>query len=162
MLSLKAGILKDKEHLVALAGLFLAGLLAFLVTRALLVPRDFGVLGHFRLGALADNQARPLVYGGRESCEGCHTDEAAVHKSGKHLGVSCEACHGPLAAHAEDPGAAQGRRPNGRDLCLTCHTANAAKPRAFPQINVKEHSESGACVECHAPHRPESAPGVKP
>ena len=158
----KTALLKDKEHLVALVGLFLAGLLVFLIARALFVPRDFGVLGHFRFGALADNQARPLVYAGHAACEMCHVEQAAAHQAGKHRGVSCEACHGPLAAHAEDPGAAAGVRPNGREVCLTCHRANTAKPKAFPQIEVKDHSPSGACTECHVAHRPETAPGAKP
>ena len=41
-----------KEHLLRVAGLFVAGVLAFLVLQAFLVPRGFGVYGHYRAGAL--------------------------------------------------------------------------------------------------------------
>ncbi len=143
----KPGFLKDKEHLVALGGLFVAGLMVFAVVRAALVPRDFGLYGHFRAGALADNRQRPLVYAGHATCEACHSDVAAVHDQGRHAGVSCEACHGPLAAHADAPDKVKGRRPDGRQLCLGCHAANAAKPKSFPQIV--------------APHRPEGEQKVK-
>jgi hypothetical protein len=158
----KPGILQDREHLVAVAALFVAGLVAFLVVRLMLVPRDFGVYGHYRAGALADNQQRPLAYAGHEACEACHTDVAALHKSGRHARVACEACHGPLLAHAEDPEAAKGRRPEGRELCLGCHLANAAKPKSFPQVDAKEHAGDGTCLACHAPHRPEGEQGAKP
>ena len=151
----KTGVLKNARHLLALAGLFLAGLVAFLVARALLVPSDFGVYGHFRTSALADNRARPLVYAGRAACEGCHVAEATLLASGKHGRVSCETCHGPLGAHARDPEAAEGRRPDGRAVCLGCHAANAAKPRSFPQIQPQEHFAEEVCLTCHPAHRPE-------
>jgi hypothetical protein len=152
-------LLRDKEHLVVLTGLFFLALLVFLGLRALLVPADFGVYGHFRRSALDENQARPLVYAGREVCQTCHVDEAAKLKTGKHAGVGCEACHGALGAHAEDPSTAQARRPAGRDFCLGCHAANVAKPHKFPQIQAKGHAD-GPCVTCHTPHSPQIEKGA--
>ncbi len=154
--------LRDREHLIRVAGLFVGGLLAFLFLRALFIPTGFGVYGHFRAGALPDNRARPVAYAGRATCEGCHTDVADARKGSKHQAISCESCHGPLAAHAEDPGAVKPNRPDPRQTCLVCHTANVAKPAAFPQVNPREHAESGACVACHQAHRPEEPPKEGP
>ena len=49
-----------REHLVRVAGLFLAGVVVFVVLQALLIPEGFGLYGHYRAGALADNRARPF------------------------------------------------------------------------------------------------------
>jgi len=145
---------ENKEHLVRVAALFAVGLAAFLALQAILVPEGFGVYGHYRAGALADNRARPLVYAGRGSCAECHSDAADALKGGKHAGVGCEACHGPLARHAEDASVQKAERPDGRAVCLRCHTANVAKPAGFPQVQTKEHSPEGACLECHPAHSP--------
>jgi len=145
---------QDKEHLVRMAGLFAAGVAVFFVLRLALVPADFGKHGHYRGGALDDNRARPLVYGGHERCEGCHTDVVEARHQGGHEGVRCEACHGPLAAHAESPGDVRPARPDPQRICLTCHLANAGKPRGFPQVSVPDHAEAGACGDCHVPHAP--------
>jgi hypothetical protein len=147
--------LRDTRHLLGLASLFLAGLLVFLVARSLFVPPGFGQYGHFRSGALTDNRARSLAYAGHAACEACHDAEAGQHAAGRHKGVACESCHGPLAAHAEHPESVPGRKPDGRGVCLGCHTANTAKPKAFPQIQPQEHFAGELCVTCHPAHRPE-------
>ncbi len=155
-------MLKDKGHLFAVVALFLAALVVFLVARAVLTPHDFGVHGHYRAGALEDNRRHPLVYAGHESCATCHDDVAKVHDQGRHEGVACEACHGPLGMHASDPSEAEGRRPDRREVCLGCHAASGAKPRAFPQIVAGDHAPEGDCADCHGAHRPEGAPGEEP
>jgi hypothetical protein len=149
------GFFRDKEHLFRMAGLFIAGLLAFLLFRALLVPEDFGTYGHYRAGALADNRDRPLHFAGRAACEDCHTDVAAVRKGSKHAQVACEACHGPQAKHAADPASEKPPRPDAKAICLVCHMENAAKPAKFPQVNPKDHGDGQACNSCHKPHHPE-------
>lgn len=154
--------LKDSEHLIRVAGLFLVGLLLFLVLQALLVPEGFGVYGHFRSGALADNRARPLSFAGHAACEECHSDVAAARKGGKHAAVGCEACHGPLARHAEDPGTAKAARPDPRKLCIVCHSVNVAKPARFRQVEPREHSGGESCLTCHTAHNPGVAPEAKP
>jgi hypothetical protein len=151
-------LLKDSEHLVRVAALFVAGLIVFLLVQRWLVPEGFGAYGHFRPGALEDNRGRALTYAGRTACADCHTDVADALKVGKHASVGCEACHGPLARHAEDPGAAGAERPNPRSVCLVCHTANVAKPAGFPQIVPGDHSDEGPCVTCHVAHDPGAAP----
>jgi hypothetical protein len=149
-------LLKDREHLVRLAGLFVAAVVLFLVVRAAAVPKGFGVLGHYRSGALGEVAARPASFAGRQACADCHGDIADKLHGGKHAGVGCEACHGPLAGHAADPGSVPGVKPEPRKLCPVCHMQNVAKPKAFPQVDVKEHAEGASCIDCHDPHHPDA------
>jgi predicted CXXCH cytochrome family protein len=142
------------EHLVRVFGLFAAGLLLFLLAKALLVPADFGVYGHYRAGALADNRAEPLVHAGRAACAACHAERVAELGKGKHAGVGCESCHGPLAAHAAEPKARKAQRPDGRALCLACHRTNVARPPSFSQVDPRDHAPEGACTDCHSAHDP--------
>jgi hypothetical protein len=147
-------LLEHREHLVRLAALFAGAALVFFAARAVLVPDDFGELGHYRAGALADAASRTAAFAGRASCLDCHGDAGDALHGGKHASVGCEACHGPLAAHAADPAEAKAVRPAAASLCPVCHERNVAKPRSFPQVELKEHAE-GPCSDCHAPHRPE-------
>jgi hypothetical protein len=150
------GWFEDKEHLVRMAGLFAIGIAVFVVLQVTLVPADFGRYGHYRAGALDDNASRPLNFAGRAACEKCrsHTDIVEARKGSRHERIGCEACHGPLAKHASAPRDVKPVRPDGRTTCLKCHVANVAKPAGFPQVVIAEHSESGACTECHKPHSP--------
>jgi len=144
----------DAGHLVRLVLLFVVGILVFVVARAVFVPADFGELGHYRAGALADIRARPPLYAGRAACAACHAEVAKAKAAGKHARVGCESCHGPLGAHAAAPKSARAERPAAVPLCSRCHTANQAKPKGFPQVDPPEHSQGAACIECHNPHAP--------
>ncbi len=148
---------KDREHLVRMAGLFLVGLILFLLVQLLLVPKDFYRLGHFRAGALADNAARPVVFAGRESCASCHPDVVEARKGSRHGTIGCEACHGALGKHADDPSSLKPTRPDARTLCLVCHREDVAKPKSFKQVNPQEHMGGEPCLSCHKPHHPEMA-----
>ena len=55
---------KDAEHLFRLAGLFVAGLVVFLVVRAWLIPENFGAYGHYRPGAVDAVAALPIHHPG--------------------------------------------------------------------------------------------------
>jgi len=149
---------KDKMHLVRMAALFAAGVVVFVLARAIFVPKGFGLYGHYRAGALADNRSRPVSYAGRALCGDCHTDKKEELASGKHAGVGCETCHGPLARHAEDPSALKPAKPEPKTLCVGCHLAGVAKPRKFPQIDPKAHFDGGDCHACHASHAPNKEP----
>jgi len=142
---------KDSAHLIRLAGVFLLGLVLFLVLRTELIPRSFGRYGPFRGDALAEISARPVAFAGHEACENCHPDEAALKASGAHKTVNCESCHGPLAKHADDPGTVQPVLPEVAKLCMRCHAKNIAKPAGFPQT---EANGSKPCDLCHKPHSP--------
>lgn len=147
-------LFQDIEHLLRLAAVFLVCVLLFIAARAAFVPDDFGVYGHYRAGALDDNREHPLAFAGRAACEECHDDVVASRAGSAHEGVGCEACHGPLQAHALDPSESVPERPDGERICLTCHQASPSRPAWFPQVTVEEHSMGDACNECHEPHHP--------
>jgi uncharacterized CHY-type Zn-finger protein len=144
----------EYTHLIRMAGLFAVGIAAFLLVRWLLVPADFGQLGHYRTGAVADNMQRPVKFAGQAACVECHTDVAELRAKGKHAAVSCESCHGALAAHAQNPDGARPVRPDTRKTCIVCHTAGISKPKTFPQVVPAEHAPEGPCSECHVVHNP--------
>jgi uncharacterized CHY-type Zn-finger protein len=146
---------RDSEHLVRLVGLFAAGILVFLVLRMVMVPKSFGVYGHYRAGALLDLRARDPVYAGRAACADCHDDIVAQRVGSRHAQIGCESCHGALAAHAADPEAVKPELPEATPLCERCHQANVARPHGFPQVDPAEHAEGSPCTECHSPHHPE-------
>lgn len=145
---------KDSEHLLRLAGLFTAGALLFLAARAALIPAGFGEYGHYRAGSLQDNRNKPLRFAGSAVCADCHDEAAQTVKAGKHAGVRCQACHGPLLAHTDDPVAAAAHRPDPLGLCPVCHEKNVAKPRGFPQVDTREHAAGSSCIDCHTAHSP--------
>ncbi len=145
---------RSGEHLLRVGALFLAGIAVFIGAQRLLVPKDFGALGHYRPGALADNRDRPSLYAGHATCEECHTEVAETKRKGKHAGPACEACHGPLATHASDP-SIKPARPDARTLCVRCHAALVGRPSRFPQIQPADHVPEGAsCLDCHVAHDP--------
>src|SRR5829696_5436932 len=65
-------LFKDKEHLVRMAGIFAVGVVVFLGLQALLVPKTFGLYGHYRAAAITEVAAQPMSYAGRASCAACH------------------------------------------------------------------------------------------
>jgi len=144
---------KNAGHLFRLAGVFLAGLMLFLTLRGFLVPKSFGQYGHYRGNSLSEVAARTVNFAGHQSCEACHSDVSDKKAKGKHALVNCEACHGPLAKHADDP-SLQPAKLDTAMLCPRCHEANPAKPRTFPQVASAEHSTGLPCDTCHQPHSP--------
>lgn len=151
---------KDIEHLIRLAVVILVLLAIFLVLRVAVVPRSFGEYGHYRGAAIAEAAARPVAFAGHDVCEACHTDVVEQKKQGKHVVVPCEACHGALDKHADDPASVTPAKLDTAVVCARCHEANSAKPKGFPQVVTADHSDGIACDACHQPHRPkiETAP----
>lgn len=144
---------KEAKHLFHFAGLFVLAFLVFLVVRHFVVPKSFGEYGHYRGAAMGEIAAHPVKFAGHQTCEGCHTDILDVKSKGKHAHVNCEACHGALANHADDP-SIKPVLPDTAVLCARCHTASAAKPKGFPQVVPAEHSGGVPCQTCHNPHSP--------
>jgi hypothetical protein len=151
-----SGRFKDSGHLLRLAVLFVAAIGVFLVARRAFVPHDFGKYGWYRAGALDDVRALPIKYAGQKACVECHSDVGDLRATGRHAHVSCESCHGPLAAHASGD-VPKPPRPEGRAICIRCHAASPSKPAAFPQVVVGDHAGDGPCIECHQPHAPKIA-----
>jgi len=147
-------LLRNAGHLIRVLVLLALALIAFLVIRRTVIPPDFGKYGHFRPRAMDDIRARPINFAGHETCEACHSEEAAVKGKGKHANIACEACHGPLAKHAADPSSVVPQLPDTAVLCARCHEASQAKPKWFPQVVTAEHSGGVACNTCHKPHQP--------
>ncbi len=152
---------KDAEHLFRLAGLFVVGLLLFLLLRWVFIPKGFGKYGHYRAEALAEISSKPIVYAGHKACKECHTDVVDVKKAGKHAHVNCEGCHGPQEQHVLDPASVVPELPDTASLCPRCHEANLAKPQKFPQVKSSEHSMDQPCKTCHTPHSPAIGSGEK-
>ena len=144
----------DWVHLVRPALVLIAAMGVFLVVRAAVIPKDFGKYGHYRPGALDLVRSHPIAYAGQDTCVMCHDDQAKVRAAGKHAHVACEACHGPLAKHADDPESNRPKLPDVADLCRRCHEKDAAKPKSFPQVVTAEHSGGMLCNSCHQPHNP--------
>lgn len=154
-------IFKDSGHLFRLAALYAFGTLTFLCIRGFLVPKSFGQYGHYRGNAIAEIAARPIHFAGHQACVTCHADIQQMKQSGMHAQVNCEACHGPLAKHADDP-SVQPAKLDTAILCVRCHAATAAKPKGFPQVAALDHSNGLPCETCHKPHSPAiSAGGAK-
>lgn len=147
------GVFKDAGHLFRFAGVFVVGSLLILGARAFFVPRSFGQYGHYRGNAIPEIASHPIKFAGHQACETCHTDVLEKKKTGKHAQVSCEACHGPLAKHADDPSSSQPAKLDTALLCVRCHAASAARPKKFPQI-AADHSGGLSCETCHQPHSP--------
>ncbi len=138
-------VFKDIEHLIRLALVIAIAVVAFIFVRAAVIPRSFGQYGHYRGDAIAEIAARPIAFAGHQVCEGCH---------GKHIVVPCEACHGALSNHAEDPASVTPPKLDTAVVCARCHEANSAKPKTFPQVVTADHSGGIACDTCHQPHKP--------
>ncbi len=85
-------------------------IVGYFLTRWILVPSDFGLLGHYRASSITTNMQKEIRYAGAEACTECHDQIVATKKQGYHRGVSCEACHGPTVAHIQDPGESQAGR----------------------------------------------------
>jgi hypothetical protein len=146
--------LRDSAHLIRPALVLLAALGLFIAIRAAVIPEGFGKYGHYRAGALEANRAKPISYAGQATCVLCHEDQGKSRAAGRHANVACEACHGPLAKHADDPASLKPTRPDTANLCRRCHEKDAAKPEKFPQVVTAEHSGGAACNTCHQPHNP--------
>jgi Cytochrome c554 and c-prime len=144
---------KDFEHVLRIAVAFAIGIGVFLVWRSWMVSPDFGRYGHFRAGALDDAMGRPVVFAGQTACLDCHGDVGEARSAGRHAHVACEACHGPLAAHASGEGDTPAR-PQALVLCPVCHAAKQGKPATFPQVVVQDHMGDTSCTECHRAHNP--------
>jgi hypothetical protein len=150
------------QHVIRIAGIFLAGFLLFLIVRAWFIPSDFGVEGFYRMGARLDAMAKPLAYGGEVECVSCHNEADDLRRTGRHAKVKCEACHGPSWKHTQEASDVKTPTIELPKLCLTCHTKAAGKPADFPQIVAVSHYPARACADCHQPHKPKAEPVKEP
>ena len=152
---------------------------AFVVVSHLAVPASFGIYGHYRADSVKEFMAKPTIHGDATSCFNCHdkTHKDLLEKKvkGKHATVPCENCHNPLSFHAKpDPQTGELKMfekmaiNKSNKLCGYCHEYLVARPKSFPQVELKEHVtkqdaefEEGVCVVCHDPHNPSVKEEVK-
>ncbi len=140
------------DALMRIGVVFLLLVALVLVARALLPPilKDREI---YDLKAVEREVARPARFAGSDVCAGCH-DQSAVKSRGYHRNLSCETCHGPAQAHAENPGEIKPTLPRMREFCVRCHAYDPSRPTGFPQINPAAHNPLKQCVACHNPHDP--------
>ncbi len=136
--------------------LVLGIVVVYSTARHFLTPPSFGQYGWYRGQALAESATRERTYAGKAACEECHSDQVQKLLKGSHKTLSCEGCHGPALAHAENPDVKLDKL--NFTPCLRCHEANPSRPKWHKQIASKEHYTGSKCTECHVPHYPTEAP----
>jgi hypothetical protein len=140
---------------------FLIIVIVYLAARWILIPTDFGLLGHYRASSITTNTQKEIRYAGAEVCTECHDQLVAAKKQGYHRGVSCEACHGPALAHTQGPGNLKPAVTRTRTLCLLCHEYLPTRPTGFPQVISDSHNPTQPCISCHRPHEPKPPQPLK-
>lgn len=134
-----------------------------LMTRALVVPEDFGVYergymyGWHRKSNEAEWKTIRVKYKTARVCAGCHKDKHDELIKSVHAAISCENCHGPNYDHPEDPLGMNIDR--SRNLCIRCHSYLPYKGTlrgGIPGIDPDKHYPSAECVLCHIPHDPKA------
>jgi ribosomal protein S27AE len=129
-------------------------IVAFFAARHFLIPSDFGKYGHYRASAVDEIASQEIKYVGHTVCEDCHDDVTDTIKMSYHRNVMCEVCHGPAAAHIDDPDGNKLPAPRERGYCPLCHEYLPPRPTGFPQIVSESHNPMRACVSCHDAHDP--------
>jgi hypothetical protein len=144
-------------QIVRLVLLTIAIVGSYLVARYFLTPASFRQYGWYRGEALAELATRDQVFAGRKACEICHADEVKKLGQKEHKTLSCESCHGPGQAHADNPDVKMAIL--NYSHCVRCHEFYPSRPKWHHQINSKTHYSTGQkCTECHVPHNPQEVP----
>ena len=128
----------------------------YLVARYFLTPPSFKQYGWYRGAALLEMADRTPSYAGRKACDECHSDEYQKVLAHGHKTLSCEVCHGPGRAHADNPDVKLEVLTYSH--CVRCHEANPSRPKWHKQIVRREHYPESKCAECHVPHMPAEVP----
>lgn len=102
-----------------------------------------------------------------DTCAACHDEVAAAFVDGPHgramakvskevLARSCTSCHGPGAAHVDDPSPDNINRHPGPEACALCHADRAGGLA----LSMPAHPRNGVqCLDCHVSGH--SDPGTK-
>jgi hypothetical protein len=154
--------MEHSKHIIRAVLLVVVIAVAFVLVRHVLYPKSFGWYGHYRFDSVQEYADQAPVHGAPGACAECHDEQTEALAEGKHGSVSCEVCHGPLAAHVrDDEKFADMRIVREKKPCLWCHQYLISRPKDFPQVKVPGHAvEQGAdmsetiCVECHNAHNP--------
>jgi hypothetical protein len=144
-------------QIVRLVLLTIAIVGSYLVARYVLTPASFRQYGWYRGDALVELRSRDPVFAGKRACEECHSNQSQLLLKHEHKTLSCESCHGPGQAHADNPDVKMAIL--NYSHCVRCHEFNPSRPKWHHQINSKTHYFTGQkCTECHVPHNPQEVP----
>jgi len=167
--------MRHARHFVRLLVLLAVTVVAFVRVRAMVVPKDFGALGHFRASAIKEAAAREPRHLGSKECADCHSEIYNPWVNGKHSTPQCENCHGPGFLHvkvvSEDsvdayPDPIKRNRnalrvTSGIQECKWCHLKTFERPSTLKSIksvegHFSEHhrpfTPDSKCTDCHDPH----------
>lgn len=147
---------KIPPQIVRIVLLAIAIVGSYLVARYFLTPSSFKQYGFYRGDALVELASRPTSYAGKKACDECHSDQFQKLIKHEHKTLSCEVCHGPGQAHADNPDVKL--EILSYSHCVRCHEANPSRPKWHKQINSKDHYTGSKCTECHVPHSPLEVP----
>lgn len=159
--------MEHTKHIWRAVFLLIGAVIVAVVARHFMIPRSFGDKGFYRYDSLGEHRSKPPIHGAVDACGACHQPAFDAKKTGKHVSVSCEVCHGPLSDHVKD-NAKIAKAPVDKSytLCLRCHEKLKARPETFPQVEPTEHliAEGAiatgepipeeACIACHDVHSP--------
>jgi hypothetical protein len=129
---------------------------SYCVARYFLTPATFGEYGFYRGAALELLASREPSFAGRGACEECHSEIVKKVADHEHKSLSCESCHGPCKAHAENNDIMPQVLNYG--LCVRCHEASPSRPKWHKQVVLKDHYPGSKCTECHIAHSPSETP----
>ncbi len=129
-----------------------AGLAAALVGATVAGAALYSTYGYHPAANARSWAALTPRYGDPATCASCHATEYALWTKAKHVAVTCESCHGPLAAHAADPGTAPAVVDPTAQMCVTCHQQVLGRPAALPQVDPTTHYAGVTCLQCHNAH----------
>jgi nitrate/TMAO reductase-like tetraheme cytochrome c subunit len=126
-----------------------------IVLKYYLTPESFGEYGHYRGKALEEIASKEAKFTQKDDCAMCHDSIAELKSSGVHDPLQCEVCHGPGFKHIEDDELNKMDINKSGELCMRCHSINAAsRKKVIKQIDAVEHAEGEECITCHNPHQP--------
>ena len=161
-----------RAHIYRLVVLLGIGAAGFAAIRNLAIPESWDDENFYRVDSLQELKLQPLRFGGNTACagSGCHQDQrVAEHREhftaltrGKHGGLACETCHGPLARHVSGSRRVTPALINRENtLCLGCHAPLVSRPEGFPQFSAENTGHwyfdveiTTPCRDCHDPHEP--------
>ncbi len=146
--------MKIPEQVSRLAIVICALVGIVLLARFVVIPRSLVSTEEHRASAVRRELLKPVKFAGATTCQVCHGEIYGFLRAGYHKTLSCEACHGPAMAHAENPLGVKPPAPRDRKFCPVCHAYDASRPTGFPQINPTAHNPLKPCIRCHNPHNP--------
>lgn len=161
-----------RAHVYRLIAVLALAAVAFIAVRTLVVPDSWDTEAWYRRDAVEELKQQPMRFGGNESCTGsaCHEDDRPRNHQyrydsvarGRHQGLACESCHGPLSEHVvSDKTIAHAKINANNDLCLACHQRLVSRPEEFAQFSTTllyhgllNVTNVSPCRACHDPHEP--------